>query len=216
MKKSNLSALVVLFLSIFLIYQLIDLINYLKTPKSVQWDQKIEKPEIINLEDPKMNPTPTPDKTNTRTKPVKKETFPDVQNLSKGEQFQFEKKDYLLAKNSKLKTNDESFEDRVLNKSTLIEKTLSEVSQIKTQDLSNLPTNQNLNRDMERFALKIALPTEAEGTKFKVQYREPPDFGKSKLPDHFDQHKNSSQSTFTIEKTKAYESPWDNFSNGIK
>lgn len=239
MKNKYVLSLIIVFLCSVLGYQMIDLINYLNSPKQARFDDKVEIPEIIDLDDQSQEPvvknpvkpskpdsavqskpTNSPNSNTTeepKTKPTKKNQFLNVFSVAE-DHFMFSKDDYegQIAKKraTGLISMESNWEKKILESESLIEKSLLQAArgsktsgQIMNTKLSQKPD------EMERFGLKIELPIKDEGTKFKLQYREPPKFGQDDLPE-LDMPKTASKTgTFSIEKTTATESPWDNFSN---
>lgn len=235
MKNKHVLSLIIIFLCSVLGYQLIDLISYLNSPKQVRFDDKIEIPVVIDLENQspeptvqkttdinkdatiKSKPANSQNKSETKTKPTKKNQFLNVIGVAE-DHFMFSKDDYegQVAKKraTGLISMEANWEKKVLESESLIERTLRQAArgaktlgQIVSTELAQPKT------DMERFALKIELPVNDEGTKVKLQYREPPKFGQKDLPE-LDLPKTASKTgTFSIEKTTATESPWDNFAN---
>ncbi len=234
MRQKRFTVVTLLFLSTYLGYQLIDLINYVSSDKAVSFDTRVEKPEILFLDSQKnrgavlkkyiqspKNRKKFKDAKHLKTekevtKPVKKNKFLNVIRVAEDE-FRYSKKDYegeiKKYKRSKRITVDSGWEKKVLESESLIEKSLKDAALVKGHVL-NLPDSKfrSQQNDMERFALKIELPSENVGTKVKLQYREPPNFGKAKLPEPISLETQADDSTFSIQKTTATESPWDNFS----
>lgn len=236
MNKRNFSILTIIFLSTFLGYQLIELINYVTQPQAVSFDDKIETPELLNLENEKVEVSEEKNTTSnlkninkhkfiknknskentaekTPTKPTPKNKFLNVIRVAE-EEFRHSKDDYLdqikKQKASGMINVDANFAAQVLESETLIEKSLQKAAS-KVGQMGHLPTHQFAEeKDMERFAIKIELPSSNDGAKFKLQYREPPGPKEVTLPD--DLKVNRTDSAFSIEKTTATESPWDNFS----
>ncbi len=243
MKQKHVGSLLIIILSSVLGYQLIDLVNYLYAPKAISFDTKIEKPQPLDLNLvensrsekklsrnkvknalPQFNNSSSSlknlkgsNKATNKTKPLEKNKFLNVIRVAE-EEYRYSKEDYegLLKKNqaSGLIAVESNWEKKILESETVIEKSLSQAA----KNLKNTHTIANpspsFKNDMERYALKIELPEADDGTKFKLQYREPPDFGKkTQLPEMNLPKPATKTATFSIERTKATESPWDNFSD---
>lgn len=219
MKKKHVTTIAIVLLCSILGYQLIDLIIYIQSPKPISYDTKIEQPKIIFEEES----TPTDAKetidekdNSIKTKPVEKNKFLKVNSITEHE-FQYSKDDYegqiKKPKASGMIAVESNWEKKVLESETLIEKSLKQAAsqKISAQGLPDVKFS-NKPQDMERFALKIELPQTNEGAKFKLQYREPPDFGKKDFIEPVLPKTTAKDTTFSIEKTKATDSPWDNFS----
>ncbi len=190
------------------------------TPQARSFDDKIETPQPLPSEEVSPNPLNTDNseqRIKPKTKPRPESKFLKVSD-NQSEQFRYSKEEYL----SKIKTKKSSspnlaanWEKKILNPETDLEKTLIKASKQAQNYEGQIPTTPSAApKDMERYAIKIELPEMNEGTKFTLQYREPPDFGRSQIPEAALQIQKpaTSASGFTIEKTKAYDSPWDNFS----
>lgn len=186
------------------------------SPKPVRFDDKIETPKLLETKD--LNPTISPtEKNKTRALPRSEGKFLKVTD-TESERFQYSKDEYLSKVKTKKSNNPNlvtNWEKKILNPETNIEKSLAEASKnirVYEGHINGTPTALP-NKDMERFAIKIELPEMNEGTKFTLQYREPPDFGRNQIPEAaFQPQRPPTNSGFSIEKTKAYDSPWDNFS----
>lgn len=218
MKKRVFSILTILLLSSILIVQMIELINSIRAPKATKLDIKIEKPKPIELNEEKSadtNNTNAEKKDDTpQTRPMKKQKFLKVEHVSQ-EDFGYSKEDYLVKEKTKKTSASSRFattwEQKVLDSETLIEKSLKQAAKSVGNLNSNLNSYDFQQRQMERFAIKIELPTEKTSTKFTLQYREPPDFGHAKMPEPILPSTTPKSATFSIEKTQATDSPWDNF-----
>lgn len=215
------SVLLILILSTIIAYEGYFIFKKITSPQSVRFDDKVEKPEILDLEAieneyKKSNSNPSISRKSKRTKPVGQSKYLYVTELG-SDQFQYSKEDYL----AKVKSKNTNFSDflphltqNILEPETVIEKSLLQASTSSYESLFNSQIRSQADRDMERFAIKIELPEMNEGTKFTLQYREPPDFGRKVIPSiALPVTKVSSESSFRIEKTKAYDSPWNNFSS---
>ncbi len=240
MKRKGFTFTFIILLTTILAVELVYLYQDLTAPKSISLDDKIEKPELIELNKPnsKQDFKYTSSKYNTKsikpkttkqsiTKPLPEVKFLKVMKLSQDE-FQFSKEDY-LSKTKKTKSNDSvnpssssstqlisNWEKKILEPESVVEKSLTQASKHIQEYESKLNTQSHFNtsKEMERFAIKIELPDMNDGAKFKLQYREPPDFGRSNIPEAALAAPRNPEPTaaFSIEKTKAYDSPWDNFS----
>lgn len=218
MKRKALPILTILILSLFLVYQILDLNEYINQPRAVKLDDRIEEPQTFEIEETETSENKSDQK--NQTKPMKKLRFLKTQTLSDNRN-PFTKEDYLVMSGTKKKAFyshlESNWQKKVLNSESVIEKSLTgaaeKAAHMNGGAMEGL-SQQNLPKPMEIYALKVALPTSKEGTKFKLQYREPPKFGKANLPEpnlpDVSEHK---ERVFTIEKTTASESPWNNFQN---
>lgn len=212
MNRKHFAFITIIFLCTVLGYQLIDLINYINEPKAISLDHQIETPEIITPEELNSDSKSQND-ISKKTKPLQKEKFLKVHKIS-SEDIRFSKEDYegqiKHPPTTPTMALEANWEKNVLESKSIVEKSLQKASLVQGQAL---PTNYDIQqKNMERFAIKIELPDANEGTKVKLQYREPPDFGKSTLPQPILPKTTPSDAVFSIEKTKTTESPWDNFS----
>jgi hypothetical protein len=232
MKRKLFASFTILFLITILGYQLIDLINYINAPKAISLDNEVEAPKLIDLSDNnttvkkqkksdprtyKKRPKNLSEQDSKKTKPMHKNKFLSVIRVAE-EEYKYSKEDYEGQLNKKARnqliTFESNWEKKVLESETLIEKSLKQAAQVKNQGQPGTIQNyKTYEKGMERYAIKIELPSSTEGTKFKLQYREPPDFGKSQLPTPvLAKTKVNKSATFSIEKTTTTDSPWDNFS----
>lgn len=230
MKKRSFAIITIIFLSIILGYQLIDLINYVFSPQAISYDDTLEKPQVLDSEGHIITPHnyhlhkerlqkgPEQDVKieGDKNKPIPKNKFLNVMGVAENE-YRYSKEDYdgEIQKSHLNTMNLESnWERKILESETLIEKSLQQVAQKNPAQMGALSLQPlGDEKNMERFAIKIELPDVNEGAKFKLQYREPPSFGKENvaLPANL-QHTDRPNAAFSIEKTTAPNSPWDNFS----